>query len=108
MKLGGNRPPGDVKDFVVKRTQGDNCVKIGDDICLVRNIISSGGESIVLYDRFHSKKAFFTYPVKSDKFGIFEVSSPGQQRVALASDICKKYVLLPHGVVHIAIPMLHC
>ena len=49
----------------------DNCVKIGQDVCLVRNITCDKSEEVkVVYEMFEKVSSFFGYPLPSSHLGI--------------------------------------
>ena len=58
----------------LKVSSGNNCMKIGNDIGLVRNIITVDDVNYVAYWLFKQKRNFFTYPLNSNCVGIFAVS----------------------------------
>ena len=94
--------------FTVSITQGNNCVKIGDQVCRVRNLLLHDNEIYVVYVRFKTLGDFFTYPMNSGNIDVHLVSDLSDNiRVAHVSTIDQKYVLLPHKDSHVAMPLVH-
>ena len=96
--------------FLVTRSQGNNCVGIKNDVVLVHNLLFDvdSKEKIVVFEKFRSADPFYTYPLPSSSLGIYCVSVPrGDFHTILASEITVKYVLLPYGSSYIAIPENH-
>lgn len=96
--------------FLVTRSQGNNCVGIKNDVVLVHNLLFDvdSKEKIVVFEKFRSADPFYTYPLPSSSLGIYRVSVPrGDFHTILASEITVKYVLLPYGSSYIAIPENH-
>jgi hypothetical protein len=100
----------------VKTSKGDNCVKIGNEVSLIVNIISSDGEVFIVYNIFTCVEPFFTYPFNSSKTGVYRVSSQSTQMlVAHYTEIQSKFALLPSHVLtegndpteYVALPLLH-
>ena len=78
-------------------------------IALIRNIIQTPSGAVhLVYETFNQVKPFFSYPVSSEFIGISAVSGlSGQLSATSPSNITKKFVLLPCGQSHIAMPLLH-
>ena len=55
--------------------EADNCVRVGCEVGLIRNIIQSkGGEVRFLYEPFRTVSDFFDFPLPSSDLGILKVS----------------------------------
>lgn len=88
---------------------GDNCIQIGNDVCLVRNIfVNNAGDTYMAYQSFTHKERYFTYPCESTFLGIFKVVNVGEElHIAHCREIVNKFVLLPLQNYYIAMPLLH-
>lgn len=87
---------------------GDNCVQIGNDVCLVQNFFVTNDDLYVVYRSFTHKENYFSYPCESKCIGILQVDSISENlQVSHSREIFKKYVLLPHRNWFIAMPILH-
>jgi hypothetical protein len=76
---------------------GNNCIALGPDIVLVRNILVKGSTILLVYQKFCEVSDFFSYPLQSSQVKIFRVSCLSSDlSVGLLSDLRYKYVLLPH------------
>lgn len=83
----------------------DSCVRVGDKVGLIRNIVSHELENYIVYVEFGRTRDFFDTPLSSSSLGIHRVSDVGTQlHVAKLSDIQSKCVLLPYKRDYIAIP----
>ncbi|KAE8576519.1 hypothetical protein XENTR_v10004219 [Xenopus tropicalis] len=92
----------------VKASTGDNVFAIGKDICVILNIVQSVKEIYVVFRVFTQIANFFNYPMSSDFLRVFIVSEPtGPLRVAKASQISHKCVLLPYKDKFVVMPLLH-
>ncbi|XP_070179237.1 uncharacterized protein [Littorina saxatilis] len=90
----------------------DNCVKIGNDFCLLRNIVTvpqaEGQDIFVVHEHFTQVRDFFDCPFQSSDLGISLVNRPsGHMQVSPLEDIVCKYYLLPFRGSFVAIPLLH-
>ena len=87
----------------------DNCVKIGKNICIIRNILCKEGEEVkFVCETYNKVESFFTYPLCSSKLGIYEVSHvSGHVSICPITDIKCKYVRLPHQQNFVVIPLLN-
>lgn len=97
-------------DCYISVHQGDNCIMIGENIGLVRNILAENeeAEKIIVYENYHTSSNFFTYPLQSMDLRVKKVSNlSGQLNVSPAFSIVFKCVLLPFHNKHIAFPMIH-
>ena len=91
----------------VSVTNGNNCVAIGSDVCVVRNIVERQGEKYLIYQKFCKLVNFFTYPLPCSDLGIYLASELSMEMYFSHSSSClKKYVLLPHKDMHVAIPLI--
>lgn len=92
----------------VKVSTGNNVFAIGRDICVIHNIVQSVEGIYVVFRVFTDMVNFFNYPISSDFLRVFIVSEPtGPFRVAKASQISHKCVLLPHKDKFVVMPLLH-
>ena len=97
-----------LKNFVITTRRGDNCVKIGEKVCLVQNILQCEHGVVLVYKAFLSDRPFYTYPLDSRLLDIHKVSNICDDlHVADISQILMKYVLLPYQHKYVAFPMLH-
>ena len=75
----------------------DSCVRIGDNIGLIQNIVSHESDCYIVYVQFERTRNFFETPLSSSLLGIHRVSDVGVQlHVAKVSEIQSKCVLLPY------------
>lgn len=98
------------QDFVVKLSEGDNCVLLENkDIVVIQNIvIDEMDNTFVIYKRFRSMVDFFTYPVESSKLGIFHLSALSDTlRFTPTANVQKKYFLLPCPDGKAGFPLIH-
>jgi len=87
---------------------GNNCITMGSDIALVRNIVVIHGETIIMYNKFKKIQSFFTYPWDSSRFRIYQVSNLGSELVVgKLVDFRTKNVMLPYSDSYVVIPLLH-
>ena len=94
--------------FCLKTTCGNNCVKIENEICLVKNICVYDGITYIVYWSFLKKSNFFTYPCDSSLLGIFLVSHLDKvEHVAILDDKFIKCVLLQVDDGFVVSPLLH-
>ena len=97
-----------LKSYTISLSDADNCVQIGSDVVLVRNIISNDCDTYVAYNSFLCKEDFFTYPTASSNLGIFQVSNVSTElKVANLQTVKVKYVLLPYRNKMVALPIIH-
>ena len=88
--------------------EGDNCVKLGHDVVVIKNIFQSRTGVFIMYRKFESSEPFFLYPVDSLQCDIHKVDRLGDNvHIARIQSVKCKYMLLPHHNQHIAIPVLH-
>lgn len=92
---------------------GDNCVKVGSRIGLLRNILKrkdadNGSHILIVFEHFSSISAFFTSPLSSSDLGIYKVAHlAGKLDVVPISEISCKYVMLPYQNGYVVIPVIH-
>ena len=97
-----------LKDYCVSRKKGDNCVRIGNDIAIVRNILKCGTDLFVAFQTFKRMDDFFSYPANSSELGIYKVTGLSMEiKVTSVSDISHKYILLPLSASFVAMPLIH-
>jgi len=53
---------------------GNNCLTLNGNIVLVRNILTTDTEAILVYQKFSKCSSFFTYPLESSVLEIYHVS----------------------------------
>ncbi|XP_047122826.1 uncharacterized protein LOC124806182 [Hydra vulgaris] len=95
-------------NFCLKTTCGNNCVKIENEICLVKNICVFDDITYIVYWSFLTKSNFFTYPCDSSVLGIFLVSHLDKvDRIAILDDKFLKCVLLQVDNGFVVSPLLH-
>lgn len=99
------------KTLIFSIHSGDNCVKVGSRIGLLRNILASkeGGHIMVLFEPFNSISTFFTSPLYSSDLGIYKVAHlKGRFDIVPLSEIVCKYVMLPYeNNFYVVIPVIH-
>lgn len=97
-----------LKMFNIAVEVPNNCVKIDSEVALVQNIIQCETEVYIVYKPFLVHKAFFSYPLDSRKLDIHVVEHVSDiLHVINVKSIMGKYVLLPFGRAHIAMPVIH-
>ena len=100
-----------LNSFVLTTSNGDNCVKIGNQYVLVRNILSQPDlhpDALIVYAKFQRVADFFMYPLQSSALGIVRVSDIcNRLEVARVSQIACKCVLLPFRQEFVVVPLLH-
>lgn len=64
----------DTDQWTMKVSRGNNIFLIGDDICVIDNIVECINGIYVVYRVFSDKKVFFTYPFSSDLLNMYCVS----------------------------------
>lgn len=96
------------KHFLVTSTNGNNCVSINGHVVLVCNILTRHNDIFVVYKEFQYVKEYYEYPLDSTLVGTCVVGRPKDQlHVAAASNMTRKYVLLPlKDHEHVAFPLL--
>jgi len=94
--------------FLVNISNKDNCVKFDGGIVLVRNILKTKSEILVVYQTFCSKKSLFDYPAGSSCFGIHNVSNLEQTlKSGPITYVQNKFVILPFKSDFVVLPLLH-
>jgi len=87
---------------------GDNCVTIGHDIAIVRNIVIQNGEKLLIYQKFQEKRDFYHYPCPSSRFRIYQVCDMRNELlVGNLNDFVTKNAMLPYNDTYVIIPLLH-
>ena len=98
-----------IGNFTITTTQGNNCVKIGNnEVGLVRNILHDPqreGIKLVV-EKFSGIRDFYTYPLASSKLGIFEVFNlTGHLEVFQSTEIQSKCLLIPLKLRFVAVSL---
>lgn len=95
------------EQWSMKGSTGDNVFAIDGDICVIHNIIQSVEGIYVVFKVLTEMETFFNYPMSSDFLRIFIVSQPiGPLKVAKASQVSHKCVLLPYKEGFVVMPLL--
>ena len=79
-------------------TFGDNCVEIGEQIGVVRNILRSIDDNAcsIVFSQFEVKEPLLTKPLQSDLLDIFHLPRMSECcSVHRCEDISRKYMLIP-------------
>lgn len=97
-----------LQKFCIKVTEGDNGVKIENDIGLVKNIILNNGDVYIVYSQFLAVDPFYNYPLDSSRLGVCRLSQLSSHLKCAKVDksLCK-YVLLPFKDHIVGFPLLH-
>ncbi|KAL2102315.1 hypothetical protein ACEWY4_001483 [Coilia grayii] len=87
---------------------GDCCVKNGNHIAVIENLLQCEGKTYVVFREYQSMQPFFEYPLNSQELGIYLVGniSPQLKVIEMHRNI-EKYVRLPHSDKFVAGPLLH-
>lgn len=87
----------------------DNCVRIGNEIELVRNLIQLGSDPVkILYEPFKTVEDFFQHPLPSSNIGVYRVSNVLKSlKCAMLSSVTCKYVRLPYKESFCVFPLVH-
>lgn len=94
--------------WTMKISPGNNIFFIGEDVCVIKNIVSCPDGIHIVYKVFSERSLFFQYPFRSDFLNIFCVSHPSDRiKCAKVSEVTKKCVALPHRGGFVVIPLLH-
>ena len=94
--------------LIVNLTPRNNCLTINEEIVLVRNILSFESKISIVCQRFRDRTIFFSYPVKSDFLGIFQVwNLDSEFRIESVDNITSNNVILPYKQRFIVIPLIH-
>lgn len=87
---------------------GNNCITLGNNIAVVRNILKTDVDIFFVYQTFHEFHDFYTYPLHSSKIGIYLVSQLNSELfIARLCDFKKKNVMLPFKDSFVVIPLLN-
>ncbi|XP_041859966.1 uncharacterized protein LOC121651668 [Melanotaenia boesemani] len=98
----------DTDQWTMKVSRGNNIFLIGDDICVIDNIVECISGIYVVYRVFSDKKDFFTYPFSSDLLNIYSVSQAlGTIKYAELSAVRRKCIALPYRRDFVVMPLLH-
>jgi hypothetical protein len=77
---------------------GNNCIAMGNDIVVVRNIVVKNEEIFLIHQKFCERFDFFSYPLQSSHLGIYLVLySKREMLIGSLSEFKTKYVMLPHN-----------
>lgn len=94
--------------WTVKVSTGDNVFVIGNEICIIHNIVECSDGVYVVYKEFSEKSLFFTYPFNSEYLNIHIISQTSDiLKCVKASELVQKCVALPHRDGFVAIPLFH-
>ena len=63
-----------IKNCCLTTLQGDNCVKVSQNIDLVRNVLLCKGDIHLVLEYFQTVANCFDYPLTSETLGIHKVS----------------------------------
>ena len=81
--------------FVIATSRGDNCILVGSEICVVKNIIQCESGVYFVYTIFKQSESLFDYPLDSRQLTIYKVSNLHDHlHLAPIESIMGKYVLL--------------
>jgi hypothetical protein len=87
---------------------GNNCIVIGNDIAVVRNILKKDSNIFFVYQKFLLRQNFYTYPLESSEIGIYQVSQLSSDLfVGSLCNFKKKNVMLPFKDTFVVIPLLN-
>ena len=93
--------------YIFTTAVGDNCVKIGNKIALVRNILVKDDNVKLLVEQFNNVNSFFDYPLQSSDLCVFHVARlTGDLQVVSSETIDFKYVMLPYEEGFVVIPLI--
>lgn len=91
----------------ISTDESDRCVRVNGEIGVVRNILFHEGQIFLVYEQYETAAPFYSYPLRSDVLGILKVSGlTGHLKVANASDVDVKCVVLPFKRSYIVIPLM--
>ena len=98
--------------FSVRKS--DNCVQVGLQVGLIRNIVKSGSDIKFIFEPFRTVSDFFKEPLPSSTLDIYVVANlkVGSNIAVSFSDIKCKYVRFPYKNVRqkdrsVVIPLVH-
>ena len=96
------------KNFTISLLDKDQCVMIGNDIAVVRNILFYDEEIHILYQKFRTLVDFFDYPLNSSTIRVHRASNLREAlQVANLNNVQTKCVMLPYRDDYIIIPFAH-
>ena len=86
----------------------DNCVQIGKEVCLIKNILYKEKKGVkLIYESFLHDPSYFLYPLSSLKLGIHKVSLLSNYlKVCSLEEITCKYLRLPYKEKFVEIPLI--
>lgn len=90
-------------------SEGDNCFEVQSKVVIVKNILlSSAGETFIVFQEFLKYNSYFNYPLKSECLGIRVCSRLSDRlKVGNLCEFVKKLVLLPCKQHFVTMPILH-
>ena len=95
-----------IENCCLTTMQGDNCVKVSQNIGLVRNVLLCKGDIHLVLEYFQTVANFFDYPLQSETLGIHKVSDlNGHLHAVPLSEIQCKCVLLPFRDANVVTPV---
>jgi len=87
---------------------GNNCITLGTQIVILKNIVVKNSETMLIYQKFRVVEDFFKYPLKSSDIGINFVSDLSSKLfIGTLSDYECKNVALPHNSGYVVFPLVH-
>ncbi len=95
------------QDTVISITEGNDCVKVNDNVVKVRNILDTGDDILIVYSVYNKDEAFYTYPLDSRVLDIHKVSDLGGLDTCPLASLTTKYVLLALSNKEVALPLIH-
>ena len=101
------------KGFFYSVADGNNCIKINNSYCLIRNILSHENttDHCLVVEQFRTFTDFFAhYPLNSSSLGIVKVTPrdlSGQTETARLADITCKCFMIPYKRNFILVPLNH-
>ena len=85
------------KDYKISTSLRDRCVTISKKPALVRNILFSNSEIMVVYQCYRECADFFVYPCTSALLGIHKVwDLHTRLRIASIREVSVKNMIMPH------------
>ncbi|CAN7947337.1 unnamed protein product [Ixodes hexagonus] len=99
-----------MKDYIISRSQGNNCLYMHDDnIVFIKNIFKASDGAITLCGAYMKRKtSFFEDPVASSELHIYLVSKPSKNLYCWKlQDVQWKCACFPLGDKYVVYPLLH-